>query len=66
MPDRTCHHPKPISVLSREVLIARIYSGEYDEDYLTYLRALLEGMTQAGLICYVVSPGLYIAKRYDE
>jgi hypothetical protein len=32
--------------------------GQYDRDYLTYLRALLQGMTEAGLVGYVVSLGV--------
>ena len=29
--------------------------GKYDEEYLQYLRALLEGMKEYGLVAYVVS-----------
>jgi hypothetical protein len=30
-------------------------SGQYDREYLDYLRALLESMGKAGLVAYVVS-----------
>jgi hypothetical protein len=30
-------------------------SGQYDQEYLDYLRALLESMGKAGLVAYVVS-----------
>jgi hypothetical protein len=30
-------------------------SGQYDQEYLNYLRALLESMGKAGLVAYVVS-----------
>jgi hypothetical protein len=30
-------------------------SGQYDQEYLDYLRALLEGMSKHGLVAYVVS-----------
>jgi hypothetical protein len=32
-----------------------MYSGQYDQEYLDYLRALLESMGKAGLVAYVVS-----------
>ena len=32
-----------------------INSGQYDQEYLSYLRALLESMGKAGLVAYVVS-----------
>jgi hypothetical protein len=30
-------------------------SGQYDQEYLDYLRALLEGLSKHGLVAYVVS-----------
>jgi hypothetical protein len=35
-------------------------SGQYDQQYLDYLRALLESMGKAGLVAYVVS-SLFLA-----
>lgn len=42
------------SLLSRDA-DHRWSSGIYDEDYLEYLRALLESMTEYGIVAYVVS-----------
>jgi hypothetical protein len=39
------------SLLKTELM----YSGQYDQEYLDYLRALLESMGKAGLVAYVVS-----------
>ncbi len=44
--------------LEQVVLIGLSFSfrsGVYDEEYLTYLRALLQSMTDHGLLAYVVS-----------
>ena len=35
-------------------------SGQYDQEYLDYLRALLESMGKAGLVAYVVSCSLHL------
>lgn len=35
-------------------LIERGYSGKYDQEYLDYLRALLKGMSEYGIVAYIV------------
>ena len=37
-------------------------SGQYDQEYLKYLRALLESMGKAGLVAYVVSCSLHLLR----
>jgi len=48
MPDRgsTCHDLVEVELMN---------SGQYDQEYLKYLRTLLESMGKAGLVAYVVS-----------
>ena len=48
MPDREsiCYDVLELELMS---------SGQYDQEYLSYLRALLESMGKAGLVAYVVS-----------
>jgi hypothetical protein len=41
-----------------------ICRGKYDEEYLQYLRKLLESMAEYGLVAYVVSP--HPAQRTEE
>ena len=44
--------------------------GKYDEEYLQYLRELLEGMKEYGLVAYVVSQtsgaGLFERKAHIQ
>jgi hypothetical protein len=42
-----------------------ICSGQYDQEYLNYLRALLESMGKAGLVAYVVSRRLKLVRNAD-
>jgi hypothetical protein len=52
---------KLLSMLDRESTGRLLFeveltdSGQYDQEYLDYLRALLESMGKAGLVAYVVS-----------
>ena len=48
MPDResACHDLLKVELIN---------SGQYDQEYLKYLRTLLESMGKAGLVAYVVS-----------
>jgi hypothetical protein len=52
---------KLLSMLDRESSWRLLFeaeltnSGQYDREYLDYLRALLESMGKAGLVAYVVS-----------
>lgn len=48
MPDRELSRHTPLEA-------ELIRSGQYDQEYLDYLRALLESMGKAGLVAYVVS-----------
>ena len=43
-------------------------SAQYDQEYLDYLRALLESMGKAGLVAYVVSyfASLVSKSSYDS
>ena len=48
---RACGTVSPPDILEAELMS----SGQYDQEYLDYLRALLESMGKAGLVAYVVS-----------
>jgi len=47
---RTCWTVSPPHILEAELMD----SGQYDQEYLDYLRAVLESMGKAGLVAYVV------------
>jgi len=53
MPDRE-------STRHDSLKLGLINSGQYDQEYLNYLRALLESMGKAGLVAYVVSCSLHL------
>lgn len=46
--DRAC---RAVSVIQTLLIVSR---GKYDQDYLSYLQALIKSMEPFGIVCYVV------------
>jgi hypothetical protein len=61
----TVSSPESASFACSSRAILNPSSGLYDQEYLDYLRALLQSMQKHGLVAYVVSPQLDPAQFCD-
>ena len=49
---RTCWTVSQFAAIAQGVMTNA--SGQYDTEYLDYLRALIKSMSEYGLVCYIV------------